>query len=43
VSWDWDLGDGGSSGAQNPSHFFTSAGTYEVWPAGPCQKVPRET
>ncbi len=30
ASWDWDFGDGGSSTAQNPSHEYTSAGTYTV-------------
>ncbi len=30
TSWDWDFGDGGTSTAQNPSHEYTSAGTYTV-------------
>lgn len=30
TSWSWDFGDGGTSDAQNPSHSFTDAGTYEV-------------
>jgi PKD repeat protein len=30
TDWDWDFGDGGSSGAQNPSHQYTSGGTYTV-------------
>jgi serine protease len=30
TSWDWDFGDGGGSSAQNPSHQYTSAGTYTV-------------
>jgi len=30
TSWDWDFGDGGSSTAQNPSHQYSSAGTYTV-------------
>lgn len=29
-SWSWNFGDGGSSAAQNPSHNYTSAGTYTV-------------
>ena len=29
-SWSWDFGDGGSSTLQNPSHVYTSAGTYTV-------------
>jgi len=29
-TWYWTFGDGGSSGAQNPSHQYTSAGTYTV-------------
>jgi len=27
-SWSWDFGDGGSSSQQNPSHTYTSEGTY---------------
>lgn len=30
TSWSWDFGDGGSSTAQNPSHVYGSAGTYNV-------------
>jgi len=30
ISWSWDFGDGGTSTAQNPSHEYTSAGTYTV-------------
>lgn len=30
ASWDWDFGDGGSSGAQNPVHTYASSGTYSV-------------
>lgn len=30
VSWDWSFGDGGTSTQQNPSHTYTSAGTYQV-------------
>jgi PKD repeat protein len=30
TSWSWTFGDGGTSTAQNPSHQFTSAGTYTV-------------
>jgi PKD repeat protein len=30
VSWDWNFGDGNTSSAQNPSHTYGSAGTYEV-------------
>lgn len=29
-SWAWDFGDGGTSTAQNPSHTFASANTYNV-------------
>jgi PKD repeat protein len=29
-SWSWTFGDGGTSTTQNPSHQFTSAGTYIV-------------
>ena len=29
-SWAWDFGDGGNSSAQNPSHNYSSAGTYTV-------------
>ena len=30
TSWVWSFGDGGSSTLQNPSHTYTSAGTYTV-------------
>jgi PKD repeat protein len=30
TAWSWDLGDGGTSTAQNPSHAYTAAGTYTV-------------
>lgn len=30
VEWDWDFGDGGSSGAENPEHTYGSSGTYTV-------------
>ncbi|MDX9856686.1 MAG: PKD domain-containing protein [candidate division Zixibacteria bacterium] len=30
TSWSWTFGDGGTSSAQNPSHQYTSAGTYSV-------------
>ncbi len=29
-SWSWNFGDGGTSTAQNPTHTYTSAGTYNV-------------
>jgi len=29
-SWSWTFGDGGTSTAQNPSHTYTSAGSYTV-------------
>jgi PKD repeat protein len=29
-SWSWDFGDGDTSTLQNPSHTYTSAGTYTV-------------
>jgi PKD repeat protein len=29
-TWSWTFGDGGTSSAQNPSHTYTSAGTYTV-------------
>ena len=30
VSWNWDFGDGGSSGVQNPSYTYRSPGSYNV-------------
>ncbi len=30
TSWSWNFGDGGTSTAQNPSHTYTSAGSYTV-------------
>jgi PKD repeat protein len=30
VSWNWDFGDGSTSTAQNPSHIYDGAGTYNV-------------
>ncbi len=30
ASYGWDFGDGGTSGAPNPSHTFAAAGTYNV-------------
>jgi len=30
ASWNWNFGDGSSSTAANPSHRFTTAGTYKV-------------
>lgn len=30
VSWAWDFGDGGTSTAQNPSHTYTTLGSYTV-------------
>ena len=30
TSWSWSFGDGGSSTAQNPSHVYNAAGTYNV-------------
>lgn len=30
VSWSWDFGDGATSTVQNPSHTFSSSGTYTV-------------
>ncbi len=29
-SWSWNFGDGNTSTQQNPSHFYTYAGTYHV-------------
>jgi uncharacterized protein (TIGR02145 family) len=30
TSWSWDFGDGSTSTSQNPSHTYSSAGTYTV-------------
>jgi PKD repeat protein len=30
TSWSWNFGDGGTSTAQNPSHTYSAAGTYNV-------------
>ena len=30
ASWAWDFGDGGSSTSSNPSHNYSTAGTYSV-------------
>jgi len=30
ASWNWTFGDGGTSGAQNPTHAFAEPGTYRV-------------
>jgi PKD repeat protein len=30
TSWQWSFGDGGTSTAQNPSHVYQAAGTYDV-------------
>jgi PKD repeat protein len=30
TSWNWTFGDGGTSTSQNPSHVYTSEGTYTV-------------
>ena len=30
VSWDWDFGDGSHSTLQNPSHVYTTAGSYPI-------------
>ncbi len=29
-TWEWDFGDGNTSGAQNPSHTYTDTGSYTV-------------
>ncbi len=30
ITWDWDFGDGNHSSLQNPSHVYTTAGSYPV-------------
>lgn len=30
ASWEWDFGDGITSGAQNPIHLYAAPGTYDV-------------
>ncbi|MEO0471822.1 MAG: PKD domain-containing protein [Bacteroidota bacterium] len=30
VAWSWDFGDGNTSTAQNPTHFYATSGTYNV-------------
>lgn len=30
TSWMWNFGDGGASGQQNPTHTYTSTGTYNI-------------
>ncbi len=30
TNWNWDLGDGNSSTAQNPNHTYTTSGSYNV-------------
>ena len=30
TSWSWNFGDGGTSAVRNPSHQYTTAGTYSV-------------
>ncbi len=30
INWDWDLGDGNSSAAQDPSHLYAGTGQYQV-------------
>jgi PKD repeat protein len=31
VAWSWDIGDGNTSTAQNPSHTYDAGETYTVW------------
>lgn len=30
VSWEWDFGDGGTSNLQNPSHLYSTYGSFDV-------------
>lgn len=30
VAWQWDFGNGSTSGIQNPSHIYTQSGTYTI-------------
>jgi PKD repeat protein len=30
TAWDWDFGDGNTSGLENPQHTYLAAGTYDV-------------
>jgi gliding motility-associated-like protein len=30
VQWEWDFGDGATSGEQDPTHFYTEADTFDV-------------
>ena len=30
TTWQWEFGDGGTSGAQNPTHIYTVIGTFNV-------------
>lgn len=30
IAWEWTFGDGGTSSQQNPSHFYSDAGTFNV-------------
>lgn len=30
ISWNWDFGDGGISQVQNPTHTYTTSGTFDV-------------
>ena len=31
TNWNWNFGDAGTSTLQNPTHPFSSAGTYTIW------------
>ena len=44
ATWSWDFGDGTNSSAQNPSHEYTTAGTFTVaLTAGNCAGSDGET